>query len=533
MLKVMLKKQFLELFSRMFRRSAMGKRAGKGNILLYAALFLYLFGAMAFLFYNMADAFCSVLCLNGLTWLYFALISLVATTLGVIGSVFSAYSALYQAKDNEFLLSMPIPPRVILISRMITVYLMAFLFEALAWIPACAVYALKVEFSVPALLAQFVLLLFLPLLSTVLSCFLGWIIALIFAHVKHSQAVTLIFSLAFLGAYFYFYPKLLSSFSKILASLGSLAPTVKSFLYPFYHLGLGAQGNFLSLLLFAFFALFLIAVTFAVLSSGFLKLATTRKGIEKVKYTAQRVKAASSDTALLRKEFSRFTGSASYMLNGALGVVFLLVLPIFALIKQDYLDTLSGQLSMLGDFTPFIPSVLCVLICSMASMNIITAPSISLEGKTIWLVRSLPVLPHQVFRAKLLLHLIIVAPPTLFCSLTLSLVMQLSPLSTLLVCIVPLLFVFLCALFGLFAGLNHPNLDWNNEIIVIKQSLSTFLAMMVPWGLLILLGVICYLLRSLLSPTLFLIPVGFLFLLLSSILAHWLRTRGEKIFSSL
>jgi len=533
MLKVMLKKQFLELFSRMFRRSAMGKRGGKGGIVLYAALFIYLFGAMGFLFFNMADTVCSVLCFSGLTWLYFALFSLLATAFGVVGSVFSAYSAIYQAKDNEFLLSMPISPRTILISRMVAVYLMAFLFEGLVWLPVMAVYAINVEFSVLQIFLQLIILVVLPLLSMVLSCVLGWLVALIFAHVKHSQAVTLVLSLGFLGLYFYYYPKLLSSLGDILMGLGSLAPKVKSVLYPFYRLGLGAQGDFFSLLFFSLIALFLTFITFSILSSGFLKLATTRKGFSKTEYTEGRVKVASAGAALLRKEFARLTGSASYMLNGALGTVFLIALPILALVKKDLLGTLLAQLATAGDFTPFFPAIICALVCSISAMNFLTAPSISLEGKTIWILQTLPVLPRQVLRAKLLLHLIIVMPPTLFCSLALSMILRFSPFVILLVCIISLLFVLLCALFGLFANLSFPNLNWSSEIIPIKQSASTFLAMMVPWGFLVALGFLCYALRAVLSPTLFLLPAGFLFLLLSAVLIYWLRTRGEKIFSSL
>ncbi len=51
----------------------------------------------------------------GYGWLYYALMGLLALAFGVFGSVFSTYAGLYQAKDNELLLSMPIPPRRILL----------------------------------------------------------------------------------------------------------------------------------------------------------------------------------------------------------------------------------------------------------------------------------------------------------------------------------------------------------------------------------------------------------------------------------
>ena len=45
----------------------------------------------------------------GMGWLYFALMALLAMLLGAFGSVFNTYSGLYLSKDNDLLLSMPIP----------------------------------------------------------------------------------------------------------------------------------------------------------------------------------------------------------------------------------------------------------------------------------------------------------------------------------------------------------------------------------------------------------------------------------------
>ena len=57
-------------------------------------------------------------------WLYFALMGLLAVLLGAFGSVFNTYSGLYLAKDNDLLLSMPIPVNTLMASRLLSVYLM-------------------------------------------------------------------------------------------------------------------------------------------------------------------------------------------------------------------------------------------------------------------------------------------------------------------------------------------------------------------------------------------------------------------------
>ena len=60
--------------------------------------------------------------------------------MGVVGSVFITYSTLYQAKDNDLLLSMPIPVSKILFTRLFGVYVMGLLFEVLVMIPALIVW---------------------------------------------------------------------------------------------------------------------------------------------------------------------------------------------------------------------------------------------------------------------------------------------------------------------------------------------------------------------------------------------------------
>ena len=50
--------------------------------------------------------------------LYYALIIRIAVFMGVFGSVFNTYSSLYKAKDNDLLLSLPVPVGDILVVRL-------------------------------------------------------------------------------------------------------------------------------------------------------------------------------------------------------------------------------------------------------------------------------------------------------------------------------------------------------------------------------------------------------------------------------
>ena len=86
------------------------------------------------------------------------------------------------------------------------------------------------------------------------------------------------------------------------------------------------------------------------------------------------------------------------------------------------------------------------------------APSVSLEGKSLWLAQSLPVVPWQVLRAKLDVQLVLTGAPVLFCALCMVIVLPGGALEKVLTVVVALLYTLLSALAALAFGLKMPNL---------------------------------------------------------------------------
>lgn len=132
MLKTLLKKQLLELNYGFFYDQKKGKMRSKASsivfIALYALLMIGFAGGMFGLFCTMV---CGPLVEAGMGWFYFTIFGLFAIAMGVFGSVFNTYSGLYLAKDNDLLLSMPIPVRYLLTVRLAGVYLWGLCFPPL------------------------------------------------------------------------------------------------------------------------------------------------------------------------------------------------------------------------------------------------------------------------------------------------------------------------------------------------------------------------------------------------------------------
>lgn len=533
MIRALFKKQMMESFSWLYFSRKTGKKRGAGGIAAYTCMYLVIFGMLGSLFYTMAEALCRPLSEVGLGWLYFAIVSLVAVIFGVFGSAFNTFASLYKAKDNDLLFSMPIPAPKILLMRLSGVYAMGLMYELIVLIPSLCVWFTAGSVS-PAGIAFSALMPFvLSFLVLSLSCVLGFAVALVSAKVQNKNAITVLLSLAFFAGYYYVYSKAYQMLAGILANAQNAAQNVKIWLYPFYHMGLAAEGNPLSMLIFTAIIAAVFALVYLVLSRRFIRLAATNKGAAKIRYKEKRVKAGSAGSALLKKEFKRFTGSPAYMLNCGLGIILMPVAGAALLVKRGALAGMLSELYAYAGVKQTAPLLIAAALCMIASINDISAPSVSLEGKTLWLVQVLPVSPWQVLKAKLKLHLILTLPPAAVLTGCALAVFKPDTAYMVLIPLTVAAFIAAMAMFGLCMNLKAPRLHWTSEAVPIKQSLSVTAAIFGGWAVVLVFGALYFALSRFVSAFVYLICVCALLLLAAAALCRWLKNTGSKIFAAL
>jgi ABC-2 type transport system permease protein len=197
----LLKKQCLSALS-FFTMGKNGKKRSPKVIAAFAVLILYAVGSMGLLYWQMADMLCEPLLSLGMAWVYFAMMGTMATALGVILGIFIAKTRLYEAKDNDLLLSMPIPSWVILLSRTVGLYLFTLFIEGIVFIPAILRYFTIVGFSLLPVVCSVAVMILLPFLALALFFMLGWVIAFISAKIPGKNTLEVLFSVAFLVGYF-------------------------------------------------------------------------------------------------------------------------------------------------------------------------------------------------------------------------------------------------------------------------------------------------------------------------------------------
>lgn len=532
MTRTLLKKQLQESLSRLTVDYRTGKRRDPTRLVLLGVLLFFAFCSLGGSFVTVFGMLCKPLTDAGYGWLYFALAILLTLFLGIVGSVFNTYSTVYKAKDNDFLLSMPVKPSAVLTARLMGVFLWTLVYEAIVFVPALGIYWITVRRpSAVTVVCDVLLLPILGFAALALSCLLGWVVAKISVHVHGGKSgVQVALSLAAIALYYVLYNR---AFEGLKAIINNVAVIGEKFRAGgvLYVLGRAGEGDVLAFLATAAVIGVVTAAVWTLLSRSFLKLTATANGGEakrKTKTKAEKTRGA--DGALLMKERKRLTASANYMLNCALGTVLLPAAGVALLVKgQVLLDFVAKEPQM----APYVPAVIVAALCLLSCMNDTTAPSVSLEGETIWLVQTMPVHAWQVLRAKLRLHLILTEIPLAFCGVCAAVVLKLTVPQALFAILVPAIFAAFMGCLGLAINLKSPNLHWTNEVVPVKQSVGVLIAMLGGWGLVIaLVGV--YALLSLLLPSLAALAlIGVLLTAATVLLRRWLKTRGAAIFDYL
>lgn len=533
MLKTLIKKQFLECFRAYFVSTKTGKARSKasriGMFVFFAALMLYLAG----MFYMLSYAAGEALLGSGLSWLYYTAMGTVSILLGTFGSVFTTYSMLYLAKDNDMLLAMPIKPSLILSSRMVLVFAMSLLYSGVAWIPAVVNAWINGSADLAGVLFDVLLIFVIALFVTVLTCVLGWAVAMIVSRVRNRNFLVVVLSLVFFGAYYYFCMNMFDTFQFFLLHMDAVGNGIRTWANVLYQLGNAASGDAGAMAIFTGTTAAAFAVCFVVLSRSFTGIITRTQGTTR---RSGKVKIHTSGiwTALLGRELRLFTSSATYMLNAGLGIAMLPVAAIIAIVKRkSYIGILKLASITMPKLGGMLPLAVLLAVCMVAGMNAVSAPSISLEGKRLWILRSLPVSGREVLNAKLALHILLNLPSVLFAAIALGWCLDLKPLTMVLTVAFCMVFLWLTAGFGLIIGVLRPNFDWTTDTQPIKQSLNVLFAMLFAWMIPLLLGVGYYFLQSHIGADAY-IGIALALITVTAAAFHvWLNTKGAAVFERL
>lgn len=499
MMRALLAVRFRALFAGLMQQGRRKKKISPGVTILYVVLYLYLLivicGMTSMAFLSLVEIYHPL----GLDWLYFAIAAMASLGLSVFGSVFATQSQLYDAKDNGLLLSMPVTPSAILISRMVPLLAINLLFSSAVMIPASAVYAIKVGFSAGNLVAQLVTLLAVTILAQAIACLLGWLLHLLLNRMNKSLA-SMLYMVLFLGLYFYLYSQAGTILNAMADNAGGIAGALKTWVWPLYAAGLGCVGGWAYLAIFTAIAAVAFGIICAILSLTFLRSATMQRSRKRRRLDLGKAGAGSPSRTIVTKELRKFLRCPVYLTNMGLGILLTAALPVAGLIFRDNLLVMA-QIPLVK---PMVPLLLCAMLAFTVSTMCISTPSVSLEGKNIWILKSVPLASRTILLCKLRFHCLATMPVTMVSGLILAVTYECSIPDALLTALVPGLLALLCGLLGMITGLKWARLDYISEAYPCKQSVSVLVSMFGMMGVPLVFGLAYAFLSPVMSSTLFL-----------------------------
>lgn len=402
--------------------------------------------------------------------------------------IFTAGASLFSPKGYDILCSLPVPQAAIAVSRFLRMYAEDLVLTLAVMVPGIGVYAVFQHPGAGFWLTAVPGILCVPLLPVAAASLAGAVVAGISSRMKHKSLAEAGLSIVLVLAVFAVMPGLTGAEEAVtpemLAALSDTVLGVLGKLYPpAVWMGTAmVRGNIAGGLACACICVAgFLAVVFLVSSRFHAICRRLFSSAARHDYRMQRLQKRSLLVSLCRREWKRYFASGVYVSNTIMGPVLGTVLS--AALYFTGLDRIKQLLLLPVDIRGLIPFLAAGMFCMMT----VSSVSISMEGKTWWIVKTLPVGTKTILDAKLLMNLVLVLPFYLVSEVFLVMALKPGVMELLWLILIPAVLIVFSCVYGITVNLRLPVLDWESEASVVKQSAASLLGGMGGF----LLAVIC------------------------------------------
>ncbi|MDR1704541.1 MAG: hypothetical protein LBS19_07635 [Clostridiales bacterium] len=463
------------------------------------------------------------------------------TMLGVIaaaccaGSAFmSFYKApghLYASRDFDLLVPLPVKPGAILASKILSMYISSLGISMLITLPGIAVYGVMSGAGFLFYPAAIAMLMIMPLIPMVAGALVAFPVVWLGSRFKYSNAVTLILYIilmviVIIGSMVL--PMNMVNPGQLSADVINMASGL-DFYPPVSWFAKALSGAPLWGLLIAAVSFAVLGLTSVLLARIYTRInAASRERHTRSSFKLGGVSVTGVVPALVIKDIKGFFSSYVYVLNAGIGMILFTIYNI-AVIAVGF-DTVAGVLELPGGegLYALISAAVGAFCIALSS---ITAPSISVEGKTLWLLKSLPIRFADIAKGKILMSLTMTGPLTLINCILIYLTSGMGFVPFIAMALALCALCVFTAVFGLFANLLVPKLEWNNIVQAVKQSASVGISMIVNTVAAIGCGLFVALSGLPMETGLF-ASAAFL-AVLSGLVWLYLLRKGQRVFDAL
>ncbi len=436
--------------------------------------------------------------------------------------IFRGGHRMFSPRSSDILFALPIKTSSLVISRFLVMYAEDLLLTLLIMLPGCTAFAvLQAPAAAFYLMAPIVTLL-IPAIPLVLSTVLGTIIMAISARMRRKSLVqTALTVLLFLclSLFLLLLQRIPSRISS--GMLADLAKNIGALLERIYPPALWCSSAMAGthLMRFSLYGLLCILSSFVYVTGAarlFVPLVQRLSAVSaKHDYTVGKMSDRSLMTALYIREMRRYFSSSIYVTNTILGPVLTCIASIALCVVG--IDGIASAMPF--SILPLIPFALTAIMTMMTT----TSCAVSMEGRQIDQIKSLPIPVKALFDSKLLCSLTLLGPAYVVSQICLIIALSPDILSLTWMLLTSALLLLFAAAFGLFINIKLHSFDWEKEEQVVKQSASSLLGGLSGPLLSLLLGGI-----SVAIPAAFRHMFSALICFLLAVATLWLYRKSSK-----
>lgn len=456
------------------------KNSDKTRKTMFFAVLVFL---VSMAMYGYADMMLEPLAGTGMEYSVLTIYSLVAAVFILMEGIYKAPGLLFNCKDDDLVLSLPVEKTSVVLMRIAKFYLFEVAFSALILVPTMVAYvtragAVPTTFYVAGALA----LILLPVIPIIVSTLIAIVMARVSSRFRFKNLAQIIMATILLIGVLI----LSLNIQNIMAAIAENASSVNEVITRLYYpvgafIKMVTDFDILTLLLFVAVNVGLAAVFVWAFSKVYFKINSRVKAVKVVnkKHKEGKIKARGVMVAMIIKELRRFVGSPVFIINAGFSLVLYMVAAIAFAVNFDGVVSALPQMGIempMDEILGLMPAIVAVLIVFCAMMASITSSMISLEGKTINLLKSMPVPAFKIIMAKVLMAVLVMVPIFWIGDIVMFVKFDFDVWQILMILALSVVMPVVAETLGIIVNLKYPKMDAESDAEVVKQSMSSMVA---------------------------------------------------------
>jgi len=463
-----MKNKFITILNTTINNSFKLKVTSKKKKIGIIVLLIYLIFCFMYTFkINLSTIFETLKSLN-LTSSFLSVIVFLSSLFSFCMTFFLAKNILFQNKDNDLLLTLPLKKELIISTRLTYLYLYNLVLTLLCLIPGLYIYIANIGISLNLVIISVILVFFTPIIPTLLASVFGYLIAFLTNKFSKSNLFEYIFNLLFIGMYFL----VLFNNNSFLVNI-ILNKNIKYILFPLYLIN-KSLINPLYIVIYIIFNLLILYLFIKLFKNIYFKLIiNVNKVITKNNYNINSNKNSynNKNKSLLKKEIRNYFSSFVYVFNTLIGPFLLILFTIYLNFDNKIITSIGKDI----DIRIYIYLIITFVIC----LTNITCCSISMEKQNFYMLKTLPLSEKEILNSKLKLNILLVLPSVIFFLIVIYLKGYIKFYDAYLLLFYSCFLNLFVSMYGLIVNLKFPMFDALNDQIIVKRSISVLIGTIV------------------------------------------------------